>query len=324
MTSQPNYDHAVYWCKEREAIRVRLAAYHAAAQLETGFARENPSPSFTTDPILREWRFCNVRREDDRVTWWIRKNVREPYADHPLLWLMLCLARQINLPSTLEDLIVRYPGAWPGDPLFDPAHLRDALEDRASMDLKNYTGVYVISAPAKGGKGSKPRYTAETIIGKLFEHRERLAPLFTGSRAESMRLAHAKLMTYDGWGPFLAYQAVVDMRFTKIFDHAVDRTTWCAAGPGTLRGLNRVYGRPVDQGLDKMKSPGVQDRARRELVEMWPILVKRSGVNMDLSDVPNVMCEVDKYLRVKNGEGTPRNRYIPNLAPWGSAADHPF
>lgn len=48
-----------------------------------------------------------------------------------------------------------------------------------------------------------------------------------------------------------------------------------------------------------------------QMRELWSKLMNDSGVEMDFSDVPNVLCETDKYLRVKNGEGTPRARYVP-------------
>ncbi len=309
---EPNYDAAVYWCKEREATKNRLL------EMKRVLTGSSFVPTaISEDPIIREWRFCNVRREDDRVTVWIRKNIREAYAGHPLLWLMLCLARQINLPSTLHDLITMYPGAWPGDDCFQPEHLRDALEDRARQGLKNYTGVYVISAPPGGGTGSKPAYTALEVIGKLWKDQTKFEMFTRGDHGTAMRNFHNMLMGYPGWGPFLAYQAIVDMRFTPILKNAVDVKTWCAAGPGTIRGLNRIYGRPVEYDLTRMKHHAVQQRAKEELIKMWPVLVGESGVSMDLSDVPNVMCETDKYLRVKNGEGTPRNRYEPNFQPWG-------
>lgn len=305
----PNYEPAIYWCREREAARKRVEEYKLALKLGLGGTLEG-TLRISDDPIIRDWRFCNVRREDDRVTIWIKKNIREAYADHPLLWLMLCMGRQINLPTTLYALACMYPGAWPGDDEFTPENLRDALTDRAALGLKNYTGVYVISAPPGGGP--KPTYTAMQVIGCLWNDRNHLAQFVTGEM-RSMKRFHSMLMGYPGWGPFLAYQAIVDMRFTDIFKDAIDATSWCAAGPGTIRGLNRVYGRPVDQDLTRMKKPAVQLRAMNELRIMWPILVKESGVEMDLSDVPNVMCETDKYLRVKNGEGFPRNRYRPNL-----------
>ena len=102
----------------------------------------------------------------------------------------------------------------------------------------------------------------------------------------------------------MAYQAVVDVRFTKLLDHAPDVATWCAAGPGTLRGLNRVYGRPVDRPLS-------QGQALREILAIYALAQDQCGVAMDLSDVPNVLCETDKYLRVKLGEGKPRALYVP-------------
>lgn len=287
------YDAMVHWVREREAIRV---------DKEKGFPRP-----WTADLILRKWRFCNVRREDDVVTKWIADNIRRPYVDHPLLWLMLCLARQINLPSTLQALMCMYPGAWPGDDNFTPQHLADALEDRASMGLKNYTGVYVISAPAEKGR-KKTDYTAFDVIGSLYSDRKYLSDFVTGDM-RSMQRFHGLLMKYPGWGPFLAYQAIVDMRFTHIFENAIDVKTWIAAGPGTLRGLNRIHGRPFHQDEASLKAPSIQLRCKGECLVLWPKLMKDTGVTMDLSDVPNVCCETDKYLRVMNGEGFPRNEY---------------
>lgn len=42
------------FAQEREAIRLRRAAGEGAP--------------WTRDPIMADWSFCNVRREDDRVT----------------------------------------------------------------------------------------------------------------------------------------------------------------------------------------------------------------------------------------------------------------
>ena len=85
---------------------------------------------------------------------------------------------------------------------------------------------------------------------------------------------------------------------------ATTRATWAAAGPGTLRGLNRIHGRPVDCALS-------QEQALREMRAIYEIVESETGVAMDFSDVPNILCETDKYLRVKNGEGKPRALYVP-------------
>lgn len=79
-----------FWAylEAREALRVRR---------EMGGSPDQ----WTTDPILRACRFCNVYREDDRVTRWINEHVRVPYAHHPELLTMLAIARWINWPDTL-------------------------------------------------------------------------------------------------------------------------------------------------------------------------------------------------------------------------------
>lgn len=302
MRTSNELEHCLNWVIRRETARLRK---------EDGF----PYP-YIADQIITKFRFCNVRREDDRVTIWIRKHIREAFAGHPRLWWMLCASRQINWPWTLMMLIGDesvpederiYDGAWPselGDGKFTPQLMADALNDLASMS-KIFTAAYIITAPStKGAK--KTDHVALKTLGALWEDREVLTEFF--NECGWLEQAHKKLMTYDGWGPFLAYQAVVDMRFTPLLDNAGDITSWAAAGPGTLRGLNRLLGRPIKQSMS-------QAEARDHIVDLWPQLMNETGVTMDLTDVPNVLCETDKYLRAINGEGTPKQIYKPSKEP---------
>jgi hypothetical protein len=282
----PNYEPLWHWVREREEIRRRKAA---------GLDRA----SWTLDPILSTYRFCNVRREDDRVTIWVRERIREPYADHPHLWLMMCIARQINWPKTLKQLIDM--GAWPDSKNFQPAEMTAVLNNWKMVGEKVYTGAYMISAPAQKG-ADKQAYIAETVIGDLWRRRDVFARHFVGGDP-SLRRTHELIMRSNGWGQFMAYQAVVDMRFTGLLRHAGDALSWAAAGPGTLRGLNRIHGRPVDASLSQMQ-------ALKEMRAIYDIAFENTRVEMDFSDVPNILCETDKYLRVKNGEGKPRALYV--------------
>lgn len=284
---QADYAPLFGWIKEREQIRIR----------KDGGA---PQP-WTDDPILAAYRFCNVRREDDRVTVWIRQNIRERYADHPHLWLMLCIARQINWPPTLEHLMAT--GAWPGSDNFDfaPAMTRE-LNDWQARGQKVYTGAYMISAPSKKGQ-NKQEYIAETVIGALWERRRTFSWSAIGADRRSLRRTHEWLTRSNGWGPFMAYQAVVDMRFTALLRDAEDVHLWAAAGPGTIRGLNRLHGRAVEYPLK-------QGQALSEMRAIYGVVQQETGVAMDFSDVPNILCETDKYLRVKLGQGKPRALYV--------------
>lgn len=279
-----DYSTLWYWVKEREAIRVRKD-------------RGDEQP-WTDDPILATYRFCNVRREDDRVTVWVRENIRKRFADHPFLWLMLCIARQINWPETLAELMRQ--GAWPDADAFEPSRITRDLNERKARGEKIYTGAYMISAPATKG-ADKQAYIAETVVGDLWRRREVFLSWFAAR--PTLQGTHERITRSNGWGQFMAYQAVVDMRFTPLLDKAEDIATWAAAGPGTLRGLNRVHGRAVDHALS-------QGQALSEMRGIYKVAQDETGVAMDFSDVPNILCETDKYLRVKNGEGKPRATYV--------------
>lgn len=279
----PDYAPLWQWVREREALRLRKE-------------RGAPFP-WTTDPILRAYRFCCVRREDDRGTRWIREHVRKPFAGHPYLWLMLCVGRQINWPDTLAELIAT-PGAWPLDEGFSPVAMGHALNARKARGSKVYTGAYMIPAPHTLG-ADKQAHIAETVIGDLWRRREE----FASWEGATLAGTHAQIVRSSGWGHFLAYQAVVDMRFTPLLSAAADVESWAAAGPGTIRGLNRLHGRPIDVALP-------QSQAREEMRAIYAIAERETGVAMDFSDVPNILCETDKYLRVALGQGKPRARYV--------------
>ncbi len=285
---RPTMGILVRWMQEREAIRVKK---------ELGL----PYP-WTKDQVLHEWRFCNVRREDDTVTRWIGINIRERYAGHPNLWFMLCIARQINLPSTLEQLMGTRL-AWPETDDWSWEFAWNVMDAMRMNGEKVYTSAYLLPSPAEKGT-RRPLYTAQTVLQGLWNHRVGFMAMFKKGQPTLQR-AHEMILSHPGWGPFLAYQAVVDMRFTHLLENAPDKDDWAAAGPGTLRGLSRLMG----HGITKRYS---QEEALDLMRQLRDYLRKRlDGLDFDFSDVPNILCEVDKYIRVTNGEGKPRARYVP-------------
>lgn len=321
------------WANERHAIYLRKAKRENPSafdhQRDTGFDPENrgewlPGTSLTADPILDKFRFCNVFRELDRVTVWVRENIREPYADHPDLWLMLAIARYINWPETLHWLMSDYEnhpwGAWPSNITFDPAELGSALDEWSRRGKKVYTGAYMIRAEsnpnAEWYSWTKQQYIARIVIGRLWEDREIFRDYLSPTRFKSAfdygptvegfwnLLQQPR---YIGWGPFMAYQVCVDMMWTRYLKDAPDANTWAAVGPGSRRGLNRLAGRSVDFNLS-------QEQGLEEMLEIYRTQDQYRAPwvpEVRLSDIQNCLCETDKYLRVKLGEGKPRAQYVP-------------
>ena len=328
------------WVNEREAIRMRKAVLAARGQTCNDPWPENEGAwgkgywtldYLTDDEILRKFRFCNVRREDDRVTTWIRQHIIERWPDHEHLWLMLAIARTINWPPTLQELIRANDGhgtwAWPSSNGFRPSFMAAVLEDRKRRGEKIYTGAYMIRAPSSPSEGwftwGKQRYIAEVVIGKLWKDRESWSEVL---RPFKVYLGHGDFREdsptseevwrtfqnskYTGWGPFMAYQVVVDLQHTRYLREAPDVQTWAAAGPGTLRGLNRWMGYAPDSRLDQEEAMKWLLDLRKQLNSIGSPMASWVG-ELDLSDVCNICCEWDKYERVRLGEGRPRALYVP-------------
>ena len=266
-----------------------------------------PKP-WTEDRILRDYRFCNVYRELDTVTIWIRKHIREPYWDHPNLWFMLAIARRINLPSTLEYLMgQKFSKPWPFK-TYNPEAMRVALDVLTETGAQVYTGAYMITAetgPEHTGQ-TKSRTTAYSNLGKLWDARKEVEPQLHGSLEQAY---NAILGKGFAWGPFMTYEVVTDLRHTRYLSGAFDIDSWANAGPGAIRGLNRLTGLP----LTAKSTPGMDRAAMEQLLVMsrlkryWPNNSKYP--KLEMRDIEHSLCEFDKYERVRLGQGTPRSKY---------------
>jgi hypothetical protein len=279
---------------ERQAIYDRRAAWQ-------------PKP-WTADPILQQYRFCNVFRELDKVTVWIRENIREMWPSHPHLWLMLAIARTINHPPTLRELM-NSEGSWPCMHSFEPHVMGQVLDRIKARGDQVYTGAYMIRAESDSScawySWTKQQYIARIVLGRLWDDRELWTYFLDQTGQRSLRECWERLLNYHGWGPFMSYEVVTDLRHTRYLVGAPDVETWANAGPGALRGLNRLLGRRLDFPFRKEEALSLM----RSLLPEAPSRLPEGFPKLELRDIEHSLCETDKYLRVKNGEGRPRSKF---------------
>lgn len=272
-----NVHGLAYWMNERQMIYHRRQA-----------GEKKP---WTTDPVLQQYKFCNVYRELDTVTQWLDKNWRQPYADHPHLWFAMCLARQINWPDTLEE--IGFPERW------EPEKVRYKMLARELRREKVWTGAYMLRGNVQKG-GDKPRYMVDNL-SVLYEAQEKP----TGK--DTLQSYHTRLMTYPGWGSFLAAQAVADLKYTRWLEQAPDWWDWAGLGPGSQRGLNRIFQRPLDFSIKQTQAVVEMQTVREHLYPLLDVMLHPDPIH--LQDIQNCLCEYDKWERVNNGEGRPRSKY---------------
>jgi hypothetical protein len=291
-----NLKPLLYWVKERESIRKRREA-------------GRPAP-WTKDPILATYRFCNIKRQDDRVSRWLRTNVLTPGnleewgLERFLMFSAWC--RWCNWPPTVDAVLSAR--------VFHPINWKQVgqITDRIAQTEKAWTGAYMIRAPKKKG-AKKGKYVAEVVVGKnLKAVLPELVRYFTEvpPTDRSYKAVHAILRRADGYGSFMAGQIAGDWTYTPLLNQAFDLKTWAPMGPGSVRGFNRIMQNP-----GKLSKRPPEALWLEKLVNWRAAIVKKLGPeyeDLTAMDTQNICCEVDKHLRVKNGEGRPRARYQPH------------
>jgi len=260
---------------------------------------------WTDDPVLQRYRFCNVYRELDTVTIWIRENIREPYADCPNLWFRLCMARQINWPETLAEIYAESAKFRVGGN-YDWREIRKIMLARQARGEKLYTGAYMLNA--HGTKPDDPKdkafFTTKLVLDSVWQDRKKVREAFEYG---SMQQAHAALLPYHGWGGFTAYEVVCDARYTRYGQKVPwlqDARGWAHAGPGAKRGLNRLMGLPVRNAMSDGRALDAMRAVYAKLFPTWPFKPA-----LEMREIEHSLCEFDKYERARLGEGRPRATY---------------
>jgi hypothetical protein len=278
-----------YFVFEREAIRKRK---------EQGLA-----PPWTDDELLSRYRFCNVRRKDDRVSRWLLKHIfSTPRKDE---WLVALICRAINWPPALER-IAKHGGIPQNAESWDPEIFEVVLENMKAEGLKLYTGAYMVYA---GKEKDLIRSTAisKNIISPAVQRTEFMRAAVANNTVEGVVTELCKVY---GISTFLAGQVAADLTYLpNQLDKATDLYTYAPQGPGSLRGLNRLFRFNKMSGWSKEMFQSTLSNLRKELIADIPELEDTT-----LHDIQNVMCEMDKYWRTLKREGRTRSNYKPETA----------
>lgn len=250
---------------------------------------------WTPDAVLQAYRFCNVYRELDTVTLWVKDNWREPNRDKPDVWFAMVVARLVNWPQSLLEFSPHGPvSSW------RPKWFVDALDKRKAACEKVFTGAYMIHAGPN--PGSKAGYLAEEVLTPMWERRAEIRP----RKGDTLESFHARLMTCKDMGSFMAGQVVADTKYTDSLGMAPDWWTWAAMGPGSQRGLSRVAMLDIKtKWKQEVWLPVLQELQ----AEVNFVILKKGWTKLHAQDIQNCLCEFDKYERVRLGEGRPRSLY---------------
>ena len=260
----------VYFIMERDNIRFLKDELQA------------PKP-WSIDPVFQRTYFCNIDRENDRVTKWIRQNYTGVNPGVEAANMMM--ARFVNKPSTLEDL------GWPWNS-WAPYLWTPVMSQPGA-----WGSAYIVSTNGR----AMPKH--EYIAGLLEEAFEQLAGWPAATTQPTLAGAHRRLQALQGMGSFMAAQVIADLKNTKghLLQEADDWFDFAAPGPGSLRGLAWFYGRKITPSTFTEALASARDWCNN----VDATLVTRL-CNQNLQ---NCFCEYDKYMRVDSGTGRSKRSY---------------
>lgn len=251
---------------------------------------------WTTDPILKDYKFTNAYRASDRTSQYLIKQVIYRGEQSPEeLFFRIFLFKVFNKISTWEMFEKKFGNISFADYSFDRY---DKLLSRAMMTGQTiYSAAYIM--PSAGAFTASARKHQMHL--KLLEQmmHDNLPSRLTEAR--SMKSAFELLRSYRSIGNFLAYQFVTDLNYSTLMDFS--EMDFVVPGPGARDGIRKCF--TELGGLSEteiIKEVAYTQQAQFERLglkfqSLW-------GRPLQLIDCQNLFCEVDKYARIQHPDFT--------------------
>lgn len=285
--------------------RIQCAAEFIAERHNIFIRRNSGQPKpWTTDPIMRAYRFCNIYRELDKVTVWIMENWIKPYADSDTLAARALIGRLINHPDTLQLMLdTKGCNLESG---FNQAKLWQLFQDIKASGNKLVTGAYIVNTifpkTFQVVDGTKGDYIANFFTPQVWANRKVLQE---GIKSGSFKTTLDAMCQIHGVGRFIGNQAVVDLSYTKHLSKAKDLNTTWSPGPGTCKGINWIVGEKMRPASEEMLEALTAYRNDvNEALSKQPNFandmkkLKTHIVPMTAPNASNSLCEMQKHLHM--------------------------
>jgi len=264
----------LYWIKERESIRLKKEA-------------GKPKP-WTDDEILQLYRFCNVRRMDDRVSQWLLHNWYEPNYDHENMVVACVLARHFNTEGACKCL--HFPSVWA------PKVLMSRLSKYKAQGHNLFNAAYTIHASK-----DFPNKSRMVIMQTCQQFVD--APIVPHDY-DTMERFVIDLQRYKSIGSFMAGQIAADLRWSTSCRWS-DIGSWAPLGPGSSRGINRLLGLRTESKINQHVFNDHMDK----VISLCACRLQSITSRLEAIDIQNCLCEFDKYCRALLGDGKPKQYY---------------
>lgn len=259
----------MWWIRERIMIMTKRA-------------KGAPKP-WTNDPVLQRYRFTNVRRNWDHTSIYIHNKLDYPLT--PTRMAFACaVARRVNKIETLQAIgFPRCVVRW------KPDEIKRQMHVLKSNGQTVFGAAYMMMG---GVTGDLIDATVDDILTPIVD------TLWKSMDPKSLLKSYEAVQGFNCMGTFVAGQIVMDCHAVGLIEPD-DLFTWAPIGPGSMFGLNILYGRDKKHRI-------TAERAAFEFRDLYGIVQPRLPVlvrDMPLYDLEHCVCEFYKW---RSGGGKQR------------------
>jgi hypothetical protein len=271
--------YELYWKFAYE----RQKAFEARVRGERG--------PWTDDPILQQYKFCNVYRAADRVSqYMIREVCYNPEQSTPEDRLFQIIAFRFFSHIATWDAVRAFLKRAPIiDDLVD-GKFEQAVEQAKEQNGKLYTNAFILCATDAYGQGRKHLNHIE-LFKDMFVNRELGQKILV---ATSLKEIYDLLHTFPLMGDFMSYQTAIDINYSDLVNFSENEFT--KAGPGALRGIKKVF-TSTDGHSPEEVIMWMVEHQDEEFARLGYTFTGLFGRKLHAIDAQGLFCETDKYCR---------------------------
>lgn len=269
----------------------------AAERQRVFFRRLRGDVPVTQDAVLLQHRFTNAYRASDRVSQYLIQRVVYvgSQANNEVFFRTL-IFRIFNKVETWERLTAKLGTlSWRA---FSFDAYDQVLSDALAAGERIYSAAYIM--PSRSGALDSPRKHRNHLNMLVGMMKDALPDRM--ARARTAADAFLLLRACPMIGDFLGYQFLTDLNYGPLLSFS--EMDFVIPGPGARGGLKKCFsetGGLSEADLIRLVTESQEHEfAKREIAfeGLW-------GRPLQLIDVQNLFCEVDKYARVAHPEFTP-------------------
>lgn len=255
---------------------------------------KNTEFPWSDDLILNEYKFTNTYRASDRVSQYLIKNIiyRGNQELREILFriLLFKIFNKIETWEFIENELGEI--SWKN---YSFHKYNELLLELMNNKIAIYSPAYIMASGKSAFHFDRKHQNHLKLIEKMIGDNLH----FKLAASQNMDTGYNLLKSYPSIGEFLAYQYITDINYSTLTDYT--ELEFTKAGPGAKDGITKCFTDLRDYSYEdviKMMNEFQEvefEKLGLNFKNLW-------GRNLQLIDIQNVFCEVDKYSRVAHSD----------------------